>query len=137
MKRPFVAMFAAVVAITGIGSSAAFARDGDYGRDAGFQRVQHNQGPDGRRWDRDRREDHERVRVEEYRRPRGYEARHWAPGYRLPPSYRAARYVVVEPARYHLRPAPRGHQWIRVNSDVLLVASRTGVIVKVVPGLFR
>ncbi|WP_353860551.1 RcnB family protein [Azospirillum formosense] len=64
-------------------------------------------------------------------------ARHWKPGDRLPAAYAARRHVIATPAAYHLHRPPRGHHWVRAGSDAVLVASRSGIMVRIVPGLFR
>jgi Ni/Co efflux regulator RcnB len=54
----------------------------------------------------------------------------WARGHYVPPEYRHGRYVV----RHHnprLYTPPRGHHWIQVNGDFLLVAAATGLIAHV------
>ena len=114
MKRPFVAMLAAVLVLGTIGSSAALARDG------GFPHTQHDRGRDDRSGGRGWNDNHR-----------------WERGHKAPPSYRAPQHAISHPGRYHLRPAPRGHQWVRAGSDALLVISRSGVIVDVKRGLFR
>lgn len=70
-----------------------------------------------------------------YVAPRGYTARRWSTGQRLPPSYYARPYV-VDYRPYGLRPPPRGHHWVRVNNDVILVALATGLISQVISDLF-
>jgi Ni/Co efflux regulator RcnB len=70
-----------------------------------------------------------------WRAPRGYVQREWRRGQFLPVSYRARAYVVDYRA-FHLRPAPRGYQWVRVGNDVYLVSMRTGMINQVVLNIF-
>lgn len=65
------------------------------------------------------------------------ELRHWRPGDRLPGVHSARRHVIAAPAAHHLHRPPRGHHWVRAGSDALLVVSGSGVVVRVVPGLFR
>jgi Ni/Co efflux regulator RcnB len=66
--------------------------------------------------------------------PSGYG---WRAGERLPQEWRAPRYVIARPAAYHLHRPPRGHRWVRVGHDAVLVVSTTGIIVEIIPGLFR
>ena len=80
---------------------------------------------DQRRFDRGR-----------YIPPRGFHARHWRHGDRLPSAYYSSRYIVHDYHVYRLSPPPRGHHWVRVNNDVLLAAITSGVVVSVVSGLF-
>jgi len=72
-----------------------------------------------------------------YTRPHGYYAHNWRRGDRLPVAYRASAYVVPNPAIYHLRPAPRGYYWVRVDNNAVLAAVATGVVVDVAANLFR
>jgi Ni/Co efflux regulator RcnB len=65
------------------------------------------------------------------------EIRHWRPGDRLPAAYHARRHVIVKPVAYHLHRPPRGHQWVRVGADAMLVAVGTGVVIEVVHSLFH
>ena len=64
-------------------------------------------------------------------RDNGYRAHgpRWQRGHYLPREYRSQRHVVVN-HRYHpqLYQAPRGHQWMQVNGEFLLVAVATGLI---------
>jgi len=72
-----------------------------------------------------------------YVRPHGYYAHRWRRGDRLPPAYRGSAYVVPDPAMYHLRPAPRGYYWVRVDNNAVLAAVATGVVVDVAVNLFH
>lgn len=56
---------------------------------------------------------------------------HWKRGQYVPVQYRQSRYVV----RHHhpsLYAPPRGHHWIQVNGEFLLVAAATGLIINAV-----
>lgn len=64
-------------------------------------------------------------------------ARHWKPGDRLPGSHQVKRHIIARPVAHRLHPPPAGHHWVRVNSDALLVAARTGFVVKVALNHFR
>ena len=46
----------------------------------------------------------------------------------IPYEYRNRQYVVVNPQQYRLAPPPRGHHWVQVGSDYVLVAIATGLI---------
>lgn len=68
--------------------------------------------------------------------PKGYDARKaWARGQKLPAAYRQQTYL-VNPYAYHLQPAPRGYQWVRVQNNVFLVQSTNGLITQVIFNLF-
>ncbi|TFZ00132.1 RcnB family protein [Ramlibacter humi] len=58
----------------------------------------------------------------------------WRRGGRLPPEYRNRNYVVDNWRAHRLPPPPRGHEWIAVGGDYLLVVIATGVIVQVLAG---
>ncbi len=77
-----------------------------------------------------------RFKASSYKRPAGYQARHWRHGERLPASYRGQAYK-VDAHRYGLPAAPRGYQYTRVDNDVVLTAIATGVIASVIIGLFQ
>jgi Ni/Co efflux regulator RcnB len=72
-----------------------------------------------------------------YVRPHGYYAHHWRRGDHLPPAYRGSAYVIPNPVVYHLRPAPRGYYWVRVDNNAVLAAVATGVVVSVSINLFH
>jgi Ni/Co efflux regulator RcnB len=71
-----------------------------------------------------------------YQPPRGYQARQWHRGDKLPSSYRSKAYV-VDYRHYGLGAPPRGYQYVRVNNDVVLAAVATGVISSVIFQLFQ
>ncbi|MDP2260803.1 MAG: RcnB family protein [Caulobacter sp.] len=102
---------------------------------------------DDRRGDRrdarsDRRENRYERRAERrydggrYYHPRGYQARDWRRGERLPAAYRGRAYAVDYRA-YRLSAPPRGYEYRRVGDDVVLTAITTGIIVSVLFGLFN
>jgi Ni/Co efflux regulator RcnB len=51
-------------------------------------------------------------------------------GQRLPPNYRAPRYVVEDWHGHGLRTPPRGYQWVQTGGDYVLVAIATGIILE-------
>ncbi len=77
-----------------------------------------------------------RYNAPRYQGPRGYQARHWRHGQRLPSQYRSSRYV-VNYRTYHLAPPPRGYHYVRVGNDVVLVAIAGGLISLVLMDLFN
>lgn len=79
---------------------------------------------------------HARVMTGRYVRPHGYYAHTWRRGDRLPPAYRASAYVIPDVAVYHLRPAPRGYYWIRVDGNAVLASMATGAVIDVHVNLF-
>lgn len=79
---------------------------------------------------------HHRYRApSHYHRPHGYHARAWHRGHYLPAAYYAPSYY-VDYRPYQLSAPPYGHHWVRVGSDVLLVALATGLVADAVYGLF-
>lgn len=71
-----------------------------------------------------------------YRAPRGYVARRWSFGERLPAAYFARDYWLGNYALYGLFAPPSGLVWVRVGNDGLLIDEYTGEIVQVEYGLF-
>ena len=94
------------------------------------------------RYERDHRGDHHRGRDYGKRHPHGMppgqaKAR-WSRGDHVPRAYMTERsYYVREPARYRLRQPPPGYQWVRVDNDVYLAQTQTGLIADVVLSLFN
>jgi Ni/Co efflux regulator RcnB len=147
-KKIFVpALLAAVLAA----SIPALAQDRYHGDRNGYsqrddrngysQRDDRNRGDD--RWQNDRRDDRRADRQEggwgrgsDFHS--GYDG--WGPdhnmhrGDRLPSRYRNHQYVVDNWRAHRLSRPPRGHQWVQVGSDYLLVAAATGLIVSAMSG---
>lgn len=79
-------------------------------------------------------------------RNRGVYARgHWnapfryqrfRPGVRIAPNYWGQRYWISDPWRYRLPPAGRYQRWVRHYNDVLLIDTRRGFVVRVIPGFY-
>ncbi len=67
--------------------------------------------------------------------PRGYSARHWSIGVRLPSVFYAASYY-LNYSTYGLAPPPWGCQWVRVDSDVMLVDLSSGEVLDVLYGFY-
>lgn len=42
------------------------------------------------------------------------------------------RYRAVDYKRYHLRQPPRGHRWVKVDNDFLLIAIGSGIIASII-----
>lgn len=68
--------------------------------------------------------------------PRGYRHQPYRYGQYLPPVYRTRSYVIYDPYRYRLAPAPYGYAWHRIGNDAVLVSLTTGLVASVVSGLF-
>ena len=71
-----------------------------------------------------------------YQAPRGYQARQWHRGDRMPSAYRGRAYV-VDHRRYGLSAPPRGYHYVRSGNDAVLTAVATGVIASVIISLFQ
>lgn len=136
-----------------------YSRDGDH-RDAdrGERRYARDPHPawhrdDGRFNDRDRRDynrrydrydnryDHRDYRPDrhwrgEYHRPAGWYSHRWSRGERLPREYYGRPYIVYGYSDYGLYAPPRGYCWVRVDSDIVLTALATGLVLDVVYNQF-
>lgn len=79
------------------------------------------------RHDRDQRFEHSERRYghEAYYNARGPAFRRG--GY-IPREYRNNYYTVADYRSHRLSPPPRGHQWVQVGSDYVLIAIATGLI---------
>jgi Ni/Co efflux regulator RcnB len=58
------------------------------------------------------------------------------PGLRIGAPYYGTRYVIADPWRYRLPRAGRYQNWVRHYNDVLLVDTRRGVVVNVLPSFY-
>ncbi|MCG5240895.1 RcnB family protein [Azospirillum doebereinerae] len=141
MKRALMSAIVAAVALTSLAGAPAMAQGWEPDRNGPPPHAQHGpdrNGPDrnGPGWNGPQRHDDRRpdARWHDDRRP---DERHWRAGDRLPKDYRAKRHIITKPAAYHLHRPPRGHHWVRVGPDALLVVSATGIVVEFAPGLFR
>lgn len=63
------------------------------------------------------------------------QARKWAMGQTLPPDLR--RYNLPRDLLSHLPPPPSGHRYVRVASDILLIAIGTGMVVDAIEDIGR
>jgi len=66
-----------------------------------------------------------------YYRPPGHSKRYLI-GERMPVTYVRREYVIYEPARYRLRPAPVGYSWVMYGGDAYLIGTETGLVAQVV-----
>lgn len=53
-------------------------------------------------------------------------------GNRLPPEYRNRKHVVNDWRARRLSAPPRGHQWVKVDNDYVLMAAATGLIAQII-----
>ncbi|WP_247887068.1 RcnB family protein [Azospirillum sp. SYSU D00513] len=153
--KPAILAMAALAAFTGTlgapGASSAAAQPlrqeagAPFAHVAAFQTARHDsqwRGHEGHDRDREapahrhveRRNEHRTTEhVNRGHAPKG----RWSVGERLPSAYRTRGRVIAHPAAHHLRRPPRGHHWVRVGTDAVLVAAGTGVIVGLAYGLFH
>ena len=76
------------------------------------------------------------YRVGPYHRPAGWSARHWGYGQILPRSYWASQFILADYWLFALEVPPTGYEWVRDDSDALLVSTDTGEILQVEYGVF-
>lgn len=70
--------------------------------------------------------------------PPGQAKKSWRQGQYIPRSYVVEpTYYVAEPERYRLRAPPPGYRWVRVEDDVYLAQTETGLIADIVRSLFE
>jgi len=93
---------------------------------------------DERRYERDRRDErrYDSRRDDRYDRrdDRAYYdgARHYRKGDRLDRYYRDRVYYVTDWELHHLHRPPRGHVWVQVGGDYVLMAIATGIIASII-----
>ena len=151
MKSRHLVVYAIAAATLGI-SSLSFAQDlrrGDRFDEPRIIRVDDRR-DDRRDFREDRRDDRRDFRQErrEDRRDfradrradrhdhrhgpqvRYYQARgpQFQRGRYIPQEYRSRQYVVVNHQQHRLYAPPRGHQWVQVGGDYVLIAIATGLI---------
>ncbi|WP_370646747.1 RcnB family protein [Cupriavidus sp. UGS-1] len=66
--------------------------------------------------------------------PYAYAPGQWKKGDRLPAAYRDRQYVIDDWRSFQLERPPKGHQWVGVGNEFLLVSTRNGTIARVVTG---
>lgn len=152
MKKFTTAALAALIAAGSMGAATAADAQSRYDRDHRYEQRQDRR-DDRREWRQDRRDDRREYRQEaraydrwqraerrynagRYYAPRGYQARQWSYGQRLP-NYYTQGYVVNNYSAYGLRAPPRGYHYVRSGNDVVLAAIAGGLITAVIAGLFN
>ena len=106
-----------------------------------YQQIQYGGEQDRRNdnADRDRNDEGYRDRddARDDRRDRDRDERHqprWSAGDRVTNEYLSSRYIIGEWERTGLSRPPRGHEWIRVGDEYMLVRVRDQMIAKVIVG---
>ncbi len=76
------------------------------------------------------------FRIGPYHRPGGWAPHHWGYGEVLPRAYWAAPYLIADYWLFALEVPPAGYEWVRDDTDALLVNTSTGEILQVEYGAF-
>ena len=76
------------------------------------------------------------FKVGPYHRPHGWAVHHWAYGQVLPRAYWAPEYILSDYWLFALEVPPAGYEWVRDDTDALLVNTDTGEILQVEYGAF-
>jgi Ni/Co efflux regulator RcnB len=76
------------------------------------------------------------FRIGPYHRPAGWVAHHWGYGQILPRVYWSAPYVLADYWLFALEVPPAGYEWVRDDTDALLVSTDSGEILQVEYGVF-
>jgi Ni/Co efflux regulator RcnB len=76
------------------------------------------------------------FKIGAYRRPAGWVARRWAYGQILPRAYWTSSYIIADYWLFALEVPPAGYEWVRDNTDALLIDVNTGEILQVEYGVF-
>jgi len=109
---------------------------------SGYQRVAEPKGWDARPKEVDRgayQHNFQAARtfhIGAYRRPPGWVARRWAYGQVLPRAYWAPQFILSDYWLFALEVPPVGYEWVRDDTDALLVNTSTGEILQVEYGVF-
>ena len=127
------------IAAASLGFSALALAQGDdrHGAREGH-RVEHQDRRDERRDERrDHRRDDRRFDEREARqndRNQHYNARspEFRRGGHIPREFHNRQYVVTDYRTHRLNPPPRGHQWVQVGADYVLIAIATGLIAQII-----
>jgi Ni/Co efflux regulator RcnB len=97
--------------------------------DGGYQQHQSNDRRDDHHWTPRYQQNHQAYR-HDMPRP----GQEWRRGGRVPPQYRGYEYQVRDWRSHDLPAPPRGHRWVRINGDYVLIAIATGVIAQILLG---
>jgi Ni/Co efflux regulator RcnB len=76
------------------------------------------------------------FRIGPYHRPAGWAAHHWGYGEILPRAYWGSEYLIADYWLFALEVPPVGYEWVRDDTDALLVDINTGEILQVEYGVF-
>jgi len=124
------------------GHPAAPARGEAHPGPNGYQRVSEPRGWDARPQNFDRgayQHNFQAARsfhVGAYRRPAGWAPHHWGYGQILPRAYWGPQFLLADYWLFALEVPPVGYEWVRDDSDAVLVNTSTGEILQVEYGVF-
>jgi Ni/Co efflux regulator RcnB len=76
------------------------------------------------------------FRIGPYHRPGGWAPHHWVYGQILPRVYWGPSYLISDYWLFALEVPPTGYEWVRDDSDALLISTDTGEILQVEYGVF-
>jgi Ni/Co efflux regulator RcnB len=76
------------------------------------------------------------FKVGPYHRPAGWAIHHWGYGQILPRAYFAPEYILADYWLFSLEVPPAGFEWVRDDTDALLIDTSTGEILQVEYGVF-
>ena len=116
-----VLISAALATTIALGSLPSFAQGPDQRGRVIIIQPQHDNRRDRRR----------QERTEEHRFYYGARGPEFARGHMIPRDLRSHQYVVNNYRLHRLPPPPRGHHWVQVGADYVLVAIATGIIVSI------
>ncbi len=102
-----------------------------YGDQRGEQRYERRDEGRAGRWD-DRRFDRYDDRRNDRRAYYNAHGPEFRRGGYVPREFHNHRYVVTDYRAYRLSPPPRGHEWVQVGPDFVLIAIATGLIAHIV-----
>ena len=109
---------------------------------SGYQRVTEPHGWDSRPKEFDRgayQHNFQAARsfhVGPYRRPSGWAPHHWGYGQILPRAYWGPQFLLADYWLFALEVPPVGFEWVRDDTDALLINTSTGEILQVEYGVF-
>ena len=87
-------------------------------------------------WNRWRSEHRNRYHVPRYSPPHRHHYRRWYSGIQINPWFYGQRYWISDPWYYRLPPAYGSYRWVRYYDDVMLVDTRSGLIVDIIYNFF-
>jgi Ni/Co efflux regulator RcnB len=76
------------------------------------------------------------FKIGPYHRPRGWAPHHWGYGEILPRAYWGPSFLIADYWLFALEVPPAGYEWVRDDSDALLVDTSSGEILQVEYGVF-